>query len=379
MLKPTLEKAKELTGYSVIPVCREILSDFTTPIEVLKKLRRVSRHVYILESVENQEKWGRYTFLGYNPKLELTCTNGELTVKDVVTGKTETSHQAHPAAYIKELMKKYTSPKLEGFPSFTGGLVGYFSYDYIKYSEPTLNLDAKDEERFKDVDLMLFDKVIAYDHLKQKIVLVVNMKTDSVMENYGKACAALEGMAALINDQSPLPPLKATGRPSFTCNVTEAQYADIVDTVFAAPDQSQVPVGSLSYKTDQADTSVVLNPYEFDWQWQTEDGQTSTSQVDGSAADGNGTLNETIVDARIPNAVDAFVAFSVNPTSSEIERRPLVKGETAKIDPQSDGEDVPCTLGDDGTAALRIEPNYLYEVKATFPQGEAEYAFYTID
>lgn len=53
------------------------------------------------------------------------------------------------------------------------------------------------------------------------------------------------------------------------------QYADIVDTVFAAPDQSQVPVGSLSYKTDQADTSVVLNPYEFDWQWQTEDGQTS--------------------------------------------------------------------------------------------------------
>lgn len=157
------------------------------------------------------------------------------------------------------------------------------------------------------------------------------------------------------------------------------QYADIVDTVFAAPDQSQVPVGSLSYKTDQADTSVVLNPYEFDWQWQTEDGQTSTSQVDGSAADGNGTLNETIVDARIPNAVDAFVAFSVNPTSLEIERRPLVKGETAKIDPQSDGEDVPCTLGDDGTAALRIEPNYLYEVKATFPQGEAEYAFYTIN
>ena len=137
-------------------------------------------------------------------------------------------------------------------------------------------------------------------------------------------------------------------------------------------------MGSLSYKTDQADTSVVLNPYEFDWQWQTEDGQTSTSQVDGSAADGNGTLNETIVDARIPNAIDAFIAFSVNPTSLEIERQPLVKGETTKIDPQSDGEDVPCTLGDDGTAALRIEPNYLYEVKATFPQGEAEYAFYTI-
>ena len=165
MLKPTLEQAKEYTGYSVIPVCREILSDFTTPIEVLKKLRAVSRHVYILESVENQEKWGRYTFLGYNPKLEITCINGELTVKDVLTGTAETSKQSHPADYIKGLMAQYSSPKIDGLPSFTGGLVGYFSYDYIKYSEPTLNLDAEDEEHFKDVDLMLFDKVIAFDNI----------------------------------------------------------------------------------------------------------------------------------------------------------------------------------------------------------------------
>lgn len=156
------------------------------------------------------------------------------------------------------------------------------------------------------------------------------------------------------------------------------QYADIVDTVFAAPDQSQVPVGSLSYKTDQADVSVVLNPYDFDWQWQTDDGQTSTSEVDGFAADGNGTLNETLGDARISGAVDAFVAFSVNPTSVEIERQPLAQGDTPKIDPQGEGEDVPYTLGDDGTVALRIEPNYLYEVNATFPQGEADYAFYTM-
>ena len=108
------------------------------------------------------------------------------------------------------------------------------------------------------------------------------------------------------------------------------------------PSQPQLQNGS-------ADTSVVLNPYEFDWQWQTEDGQTSTSQVDGFAADGSGALNETVIDARIPSGVDAFAAFSVNPTSVEIERQPLVKGDTAKVDPQADGEDVPYTLGDDGT------------------------------
>lgn len=229
MLKPTLEKAKELTGYSVIPVCREILSDFTTPIEVLKKLRRVSRHVYILESVENQEKWGRYTFLGYNPKLELTCTNGELTVKDVVTGKTETSHQAHPAAYIKELMKKYTSPKLEGFPSFTGGLVGYFSYDYIKYSEPTLNLDAKDEERFKDVDLMLFDKVIAFDNIHQKIVLITNISTSSLENEYAKAEADLAEMEQLIRNGKPADIPHGKLRSEFRRLFSEEQYCAMVE------------------------------------------------------------------------------------------------------------------------------------------------------
>lgn len=229
MLKPTLEKAKELTGYSVIPVCREILSDFTTPIEVLKKLRRVSRHVYILESVENQEKWGRYTFLGYNPKLELTCTNGELTVKDVVTGKTETSHQAHPAVYIKELMKKYTSPKLEGFPSFTGGLVGYFSYDYIKYSEPTLNLDAKDEERFKDVDLMLFDKVIAFDNIHQKIVLITNISTSDLENEYAKAEADLAEMEQLIRNGKPADIPHGKLRSEFRRLFSEEQYCAMVE------------------------------------------------------------------------------------------------------------------------------------------------------
>lgn len=157
------------------------------------------------------------------------------------------------------------------------------------------------------------------------------------------------------------------------------QYADIVNTVFAAPDLSQVPTGSLEYKTTDAQVSTVLNPYEFSWQWETEDGQTSTSEADGFAADGNGALNEGLSDARISGTVDAFVAFSVNPTSAEIERSPLIEGSNAQIDPQADDEEVAYTLGDDGTIALRIEPNYLYKVKATFPQGDAEYAFYTVD
>lgn len=154
------------------------------------------------------------------------------------------------------------------------------------------------------------------------------------------------------------------------------QYADIVDAVFAAPDQSQVPSGNLSYKTDTADVSVVLDPYEFEWRWQTEDGQTSSTQADGFAADGNGNLNDNLSDARINSAVDAVAAFSVNPTSVEIERTPLAKGSSSKIEAAAEDVEVACTLGEDGAVALRIEPNYLYELNVTFPQGEAEYAFY---
>ena len=156
------------------------------------------------------------------------------------------------------------------------------------------------------------------------------------------------------------------------------QYADIVDTIFAAPDQSQVPAGNLEYKTADAQVSVALEPYEFDWEWKTDDGNTSTSDVEGFAADGNGVIAETIVDARTAEPTEAFAAFSVNPTSVEIERTPLAKGGKPAISPQVEDETVPCTVGEDGAVSLTIEPGFLYELKATFPQGEAEYAFYTV-
>lgn len=219
MLTPTLAEARALTEYDVIPVKREFLSDFITPIEVLRRLKKVSHHCYILESVEDREKWGRYTFLGCDPQLEISCFDGEMTVKDVRKGTSEVLHPEHPAEYIRGLMKKLRSPALEGFPSFTGGLVGYFSYDYIKYSEPTLTLDALDEEHFKDVDLMLFDKVIAFDNVRQKIMLIANISTGDLENEYQKAEAELSGLEKLIRTGEPFtakpPKLKSEFRHLF--------------------------------------------------------------------------------------------------------------------------------------------------------------------
>lgn len=203
MLKPSLKEAKELSaGYKVIPVSMSIYSDVRTPIETLRALKAVSRHCYMLESLEDAKKWGRYTFLGYNPELEITCTNGSVEIKGNAA-LTEFSDKTDPAACIKELLEEYKSPRLDYLPSFTGGLVGYFSYDYIKYAEPGLCLDAEDAEGFKDVDLMLFDKVIAFDNFKQQIILIANIRTDNIEKGYAAAEAELRGMAELIQSGSP--------------------------------------------------------------------------------------------------------------------------------------------------------------------------------
>ena len=205
ILKPGLEEAQKLAAkgdYKVIPVSCEIFSDVRTPIEVLRVLKNVSRHVYMLESIEDNEKWGRYTFLGFDPKLELTCMNGKMTIKN---GTTIQMDITHPGEMIRQILADYKSPRIESLPPFTGGLVGYFSYDYIRYAEPSLKLQANDEEFFKDVDLMLFDKVIAFDNFRQKIILIVNAKTDDLEREYNKAVLELHSLVSLIREGEPMP------------------------------------------------------------------------------------------------------------------------------------------------------------------------------
>lgn len=198
MIYPSLKEVKKITtneDYKVVPISMELYSDIKTPIETLKILKEISTNVFILESVDSTNKMGRYTFLGYDPKLELTCYNHKL---KITTGTTIEEEVKHSNEYIRKILKENKSPRISGMPTFTGGLVGYFSYDYIKYGEQSLNLNANDEEKFNDVDLMLFDKVIAFDNYRQKIILIVNIKVENLEVNYRKAEIELKAMADLI-------------------------------------------------------------------------------------------------------------------------------------------------------------------------------------
>jgi len=195
--KPDLEQIKEFSRegkYDIVPVAIEILSDFITPIEALKILKSQSSHVYMLESAMANEYWGRYTFLGYNPTMNIVSENGTLRYGDTEI-KTE-----KPADYIREILNSYKSPKVEGLPSFTGGLVGYFSYDYFALCEPAARTNAVDTENFKELDLMLFDKVIAFDNVCQKIILIANMRLDNIADGYKKACDELLEIKKLLKE-----------------------------------------------------------------------------------------------------------------------------------------------------------------------------------
>lgn len=231
---PEMDEVKKIAvcgNYKRIPVCREILSDSYTPIEVMRRLREVSPQVYLLESAGQSENWGRYTFLGYEPSLEITCRDGNVTIKQTEAfGKklVEQKKVSHPGQVIREIIAKYKTPVMENMPSFTGGLVGYFSYDYIKYSEPKLDLSADGEDEFNDMDLMLFDQVIAFDNFKQKIYLIAGVYTEDIESSYKDAEKKIKEMEQIIRygDKRIFQPLELQTEIKPQFNIDE--YADMV-------------------------------------------------------------------------------------------------------------------------------------------------------
>ena len=232
---PTLETIRQLAQikeYRRIPLCRELYADRYTPVEVMRILRKASRHCYLLESASQTEVWGRYSFLGYEPSMEITCTDGLLKIRTSNSeGKAEETIKqvAHPGDTLREIIREYKTPVMENMPPFTGGLVGYFSYDYIKYSEPKLKLEDREQQDFRDMDLMLFDQVIVFDHFRQKVLLITGVMTDDIENSYEAAVKKLEEMAQLIRngEHMEFEPLKLQSEiwPKFP----EEKYSEMVE------------------------------------------------------------------------------------------------------------------------------------------------------
>ena len=250
------EILKMAPDYDIIPVCREIYADVITPITLLRKLAAVSKRYYLLESVEGGEKWGRYSFLGFDPVMRVKCSCGKVTIEK--DGEETEKVTDKPLEVLREILKDYKAPRLEGLPPFAGGFVGYFAYAMIGYAEPKLNIK---KGTFNDYDMMLFDKVIAYDHLKQKISIIVNMKTDKVMENYGKATAEIQDLANLIRSQQTADIPVSKSKIAFTCNVSKEEYCKLVEKTKEYIVDGDIFQAVISRQFSSPYEGSLINPY----------------------------------------------------------------------------------------------------------------------
>jgi len=190
-MKPELNELKKYKDYDIVPVYEELLSDFQTPLNVLRNIKEISNKFYLLESVD-PSKFSRYSYLGYDPIHSISCKDNIIKYDD------KEYYSDKPIDEIKNILKNYKAPKIDGLPQFSGGFIGYFSYDSYKYLEPKLQFKSNDVNKFNDYELLLFDKVICFDAFKQKIIIISNIKTNDLDNEYKKAKSDIEKIKEVI-------------------------------------------------------------------------------------------------------------------------------------------------------------------------------------
>ena len=180
-------------GYNRIPITRDVPADLDTPLSVYLKLAR-GPYSYLLESAQGGEKWGRYSIIGLPARTVLRAVRNEITVE--TDGEIEERATTDdPLAFVEAFRKRYRVPDLPGLPRFSGGLVGYFGYDTVRYVEPRLaHSSPPDEIGTPDIMLMVSDDVIVFDNLRGRMTLISHARIDEP-DALDATRARLEGLA----------------------------------------------------------------------------------------------------------------------------------------------------------------------------------------
>ncbi len=227
MYNLTIEQARELArDYNMIPLVTEIYGDMDTPISVFKRMAS-EKECFLLESIGNSLVTARYSFIGRKPFITFSGTGENIEIK-YADGRTE-SFKGKPMEELEKLINRFRAPKLEGIPSFNGGAVGLFSYDIIRQYEDLPNTN-EDDLGLPDLHFMFTDEIIAFDHVNQKINIIVNIHADGDIDSeYRAAVQRCEKMAAEMADISKLlkrdvPPEKTELRVE--SNMTKAEFCE---------------------------------------------------------------------------------------------------------------------------------------------------------
>lgn len=210
---PDLEQVKALSAkYNIIPISLEVYADLETPISIFNRLEQ-SKFCFLLESVEGGEKWGRYSFIGKNPFV-IVKGNGNLTELKYRDGRSKTV-ESNPIEALKELMSQYKGAPVKNLPRFNGGAVGFFGYDTARYFERLPNAPS-DDVGIPELHFMFADEIIAFDHFKQKLHIIVNLHVEGSVERcystavsrikeiYAELQAARQMLSGSVIPQKPL-------------------------------------------------------------------------------------------------------------------------------------------------------------------------------
>jgi anthranilate synthase component 1 len=232
----TPEKFAELASqnFNRIPVNRQVLADFETPLSVYLKLA-YGPNSYLFESVQGGEKWGRYSLIGLQTSTVLRVYGQQLEI--IKDGKPMVNrHTDDPMAEVERFRQLFSMPQLPDLPRFTGGLVGYFGYDTVRYVEPRLaKSQPKDELETPDILLMASDEVAIFDNLSGTLMLVVHVDAGE-SDGLAKANARLDELQQKLaqpapNIEEPKQQLQELSEDTFKSSFGEAQFLKSVDKI----------------------------------------------------------------------------------------------------------------------------------------------------
>lgn len=293
---PSLEEVRELAAHgNMIPIFRELPADLETPVSVYLKLCNGGPS-FLLESVEKGEQLGRYSFLGVHPPMTL-CSQGNQLVLGAADGTVLERHEGDPFATVRCLLANHHPVEVPGLPPFSGGAVGYFGYDTVRFIE-RLPETAQRQLCIPDMLLLFSDNLVVFDHLKHKLLVIANMRVgkpsspdgssfrsaDDMQVAYADAIARIDTIIAAL--RKPLVPPQSLphpqqcqpdtnaeqSSPEWRSNFTQAEYETIVRQAkeyIAAGDIFQVvPSQRLSRETQAEPFAIyralrMLNPSPY--------------------------------------------------------------------------------------------------------------------
>ena len=191
------EKFLELSkSYNLIPVYEVITADLLTPVLAYLKIREKGKQSFLLESVEGSTKMARYSFIGKNPERIIANKGANIVEKsDGIVSKTNKSI----FEFIREEIKKYNQPKIDGLPDFTGGIVGYLGYENVSLIEKVINFNNNDSEN-PDSIFGIYNTILAFDHYKHQIILISNVKIDDKTDIEKSYHTAKQNLLQLRNE-----------------------------------------------------------------------------------------------------------------------------------------------------------------------------------